>query len=394
MAEPRFLVAGDAALIVELGDAIDPAINRRVRGLFLAAEGARLAGVRDLVPTYRSLLVSYDPLQTTFAALRERLSNLDAHLDDAPVPPPRVVEIPTAYGGAFGPDLGFVAAHNGLAEDEVVAIHSGTDYLVYMMGFSPGFTYLGGLSERIAAPRLDTPRTAIPAGSVGIAQMQTGIYPVESPGGWRLIGRTPVSLFDPSRHPPVLVDAGDSIRFLPVTPDEYASTLDAVRRGAWAPRGTEHHAVKIIEVVDGGMLTTVQDLGRYGYQRYGVPTSGAMDLFSLRAANRLVGNPDHAACLEMTLVAPRLRFVAPATIAVTGADLGARIDGNALPMWQSVLVEPGAEILVRRAEVRHPRVPGGGRGRGCPARPRQPIHLHEIETGRPGGTQAAGGRRA
>jgi KipI family sensor histidine kinase inhibitor len=235
-AEPRFLVAGDAALIVEFGDAIDPAINRRVRGLFLSAEGAHLAGVRDLVPTYRSLLVSYDPLQATFATLRERLSNLEAHLDDAPVPPPRVVEIPTAYGGTFGPDLGFVAAHNGLAEDEVVAIHSGADYLVYMMGFSPGFTYLGGLSERIAAPRLETPRTAIPAGSVGIAQMQTGIYPVESPGGWRLIGRTPVSLFDPSRHPPVVVDAGDYIRFVPVTPDEYARTLDAVRQGAWAAR--------------------------------------------------------------------------------------------------------------------------------------------------------------
>ncbi len=255
-----------------------------------------------------------------------------------------MVEIPTAYGGAFGPDLGFVAAHNGLAEDEVVAIHSGTDYLVYMMGFSPGFTYLGGLSERIAAPRLDTPRTAIPAGSVGIAQMQTGIYPVESPGGWRLIGRTPVPLFDPSRDPPVLVDAGD---YHPISPRHAGRVrLDPGRgpAGRLGSASTEHHAVKIIDVVDGGMLTTVQDLGRYGYQRYGVPTSGAMDLFSLRAANRLVGNLDEAAGLEMTLVGPRLRFVAPATIAVTGADLGARINGSALPMWQSVLVEAGEEI--------------------------------------------------
>jgi KipI family sensor histidine kinase inhibitor len=234
--EPRFLVAGDAALVVEFGDAIDPAINRRVRGLFLAVDGAHLDGVRDLVPTYRSLLVSYDPLQTTFAALGERLSNLAARLDDTPPLAPRVVEIPTAYGGTFGPDLPFVASHNGLTEDEVVAIHSGTDYLVYMMGFSPGFAYLGGMSERIAAPRLETPRTAIPAGSVGIAQLQTGIYPVESPGGWRLIGRTPVSLFDPSRNPPVVVDAGNLIRFVPIAPDDYASILDAVRQGAWAPR--------------------------------------------------------------------------------------------------------------------------------------------------------------
>jgi inhibitor of KinA len=233
--EPRFLVAGDAALVVEFGDAIDPAINRRVRGLLLAVDGARLDGVRDLVPTYRSLLVSYDPRQTTFAALREHLSGLEARLDDTPVPPPRVVEIPTAYGSDFGPDLRFVAEHNSLTEDEVVAIHSGPDYLVYMMGFSPGFTYLGGMSERIAAPRLDTPRTAIPAGSVGIAQLQTGIYPVESPGGWRLIGRTPVSLFDPSRNPPVVVDAGDYIRFVPVAPDQYAAIDDAVRQGTWTP---------------------------------------------------------------------------------------------------------------------------------------------------------------
>jgi KipI family sensor histidine kinase inhibitor len=236
---PRFLVAGDAALVVEFGDAIDPAINRRVRGLFLAADSARLAGVRDLVPTYRSLLVCYDPLATTFGALREGLSALEARLDDTPLPPPRVVEIPTAYGGAFGPDLGFVASHNGITEDEVVAVHTGTDYLVYMMGFSPGFTYLGGMSDRIAAPRLETPRTAIPAGSVGIAQTQTGIYPVESPGGWRLIGRTPISLFDPSRHPPVVVDAGDYIRFDAVTPGEYASILDAVRQGGWVPRSRD-----------------------------------------------------------------------------------------------------------------------------------------------------------
>jgi KipI family sensor histidine kinase inhibitor len=230
---PRYLVAGEAALVVEFGDTIDPAINRRVRELFLAIERAGLEGVRDLVPTYRSLLVSYDPLRTTFEALRLRLSDLDAHLADTPVPPPRVVEIPTAYGGEFGPDLPFVAAHNHLTEDEVVAIHAGTDYLVYMMGFSPGFTYLGGMSDRIAAPRLNTPRTAIPAGSVGIAQQQTGIYPVESPGGWQLIGRTPVSLFDPSRNPPVVVEAGDSIRFAQISLEDYAAIQREIRQGTW-----------------------------------------------------------------------------------------------------------------------------------------------------------------
>ncbi len=230
----RYLVAGDAALVVEFGDGIDPAINRRVRELCLAVDRVRPEGVSDLVPTYRSLLVNYDPRVTTFDALRARLTEIESGLATTPLPPPRVVEIPTSYGGDFGPDLAFVAEHAGMTADEVVAVHSSTDYLVYMMGFSPGFTYLGGMSERIAAPRLTTPRTAIPAGSVGIAQQQTGIYPVESPGGWQLIGRTPVTLFDPSRHPPVVVEAGDYIRFVPVNRDEYQRIQDGLRQGAWA----------------------------------------------------------------------------------------------------------------------------------------------------------------
>jgi KipI family sensor histidine kinase inhibitor len=233
------LAGGDTAAIVEFGDSIDPAINRRVRELLLAIEREGVAGVTELVPTYRSLLVSYDPLQVEFDALRARLLDLDARRAASPVPAPRVIQIPTTYGGEFGPDLEFVARHNGLSTDEVVEIHTATDYLVYMMGFSPGFTYLGGMSERIATPRLTTPRTAIPAGSVGIAQTQTGIYPVRSPGGWQVIGRTPVSLFDPARQPPVLVEAGDYIRFVPIDVDQYAAIDARVREGTWVLQAGE-----------------------------------------------------------------------------------------------------------------------------------------------------------
>jgi inhibitor of KinA len=232
-AAARFLPVGDRAVAVEFGDAIDPALNRRVRELLLALQRAAIAGIVDLVPTYRSLLVCYDPLRLGFDTLCERVGAIESRLGDTPAPPARVVEIPTSYGGEFGPDLAFVAEHNGLDDDAVVSIHAGTDYLVYMMGFSPGFTYLGGMSEKIAAPRLKTPRTAIPAGSVGIAQQQTGIYPVESPGGWQLIGRTPVTLFDPDRDPPVLVEAGDYIRFVPVSREEYAAIQDGLRAGTW-----------------------------------------------------------------------------------------------------------------------------------------------------------------
>ena len=229
----RLLPAGDSALVVEYGDRIDPVLNRQVRELFLALEHAAVPGVVDLVPTYRSLLVCYDPLTLSLDDLRERVLDLDARRGELTLAPPRVIDIPTLYGGDFGPDLGFVARHNGLTEQEVVEIHAGTEYLVYMMGFSPGFPYLGGMSERIATPRLKTPRTAIPAGSVGIAQQQTGIYPVESPGGWQLIGRTPVRLFDPARRPPVLVEAGDYLRFVPIDAATFQEVDDAVRRGTW-----------------------------------------------------------------------------------------------------------------------------------------------------------------
>lgn len=219
--EPRFLPAGDRALVVELGDSISPETNRRVHALFQAIETSGLPEVVDLVPTYRSLLVQYNPLLGSFDDLKEAVARLEAGLADAKPEPPRVMEVPTLYGGEHGPDLAFVAEHNGLSPDEVVEVHAGTDYLVYMMGFTPGFPYLGGLSDRLHTPRLETPRQVTPAGSVGIAEGQTGVYPVESPGGWRIVGRTPLRLFDAGREPPSVLTAGDHVRFVPL-PDEGA----------------------------------------------------------------------------------------------------------------------------------------------------------------------------
>ncbi len=229
----RFLPAGDKALVVELGDSITPEINRKVRDLLAAIENQGIPGLVDLVPSYRSLLVYYDPLCLSLPELEELLSALEQNLDQADLKAPRVVEIPTLYGGEYGPDIGQVAKHNGLALEEVIRIHSGAEYLVYMMGFTPGFPYMGGMSERIATPRLQTPRTAIPAGSVGIAEQQTGVYPIESPGGWQLIGRTPVQLFDPQREPPVVVTVGDYIRFASITEEAYHDIQRQVRTGSY-----------------------------------------------------------------------------------------------------------------------------------------------------------------
>ncbi len=229
-----FFPAGDQALVVELGETVSPEINRRVHDLTLAIEDQDIPGVIDLVPTYRSLLVQYDPSQISIHELQASVLEVEEGLAERATEEPRVVHIPTLYGDEHGPDLEFVAEHAGLTPEEVVSIHSGTDYLVYMMGFTPGFPYLGGLSDRLATPRLATPRVETPSGSVGIAGSQTGVYPAASPGGWRLIGRTPLMLFDPKREPPSMLSAGDFVRFVPLTDeDEYSGIQDLVQQGEY-----------------------------------------------------------------------------------------------------------------------------------------------------------------
>ena len=233
--KPQFFPAGDLALVVELGDAISPEINRRVRSLTDALEEGSIPGVFDFLPTYRSVLVYYDPLKATSGEVRDSIERLLESAEVTDTGARHIVHIPTLYGGDMGPDIAFVAQHNGIDEREVVHIHSGADYLVYMMGFSPGFAYLGGLDERLATPRLQSPRTEIPAGAVGIAETQTGVYPMASPGGWQLIGRTPLKLFDPARERPVLLSAGDYVRFVPINSrQEYDDILSQVESGEYA----------------------------------------------------------------------------------------------------------------------------------------------------------------
>jgi inhibitor of KinA len=213
---PRLRPMGDAALLVELGDAMDESLNARVHALAFAVD--QVAGVVEVVPAYASLLVEFDPARLTYATLREQVTRaLERESSaNAAVRVPRVIEIPTRYGGEFGPDLEFVARHNSLTPEAVIRLHTAQPLRVFMLGFTPGFPYLGILPPQIAAPRLATPRARVPAGSVGIAGRQTGIYPRESPGGWRLIGRTAVQLFDPAQNPPALLRPGDYVRFVQV----------------------------------------------------------------------------------------------------------------------------------------------------------------------------------
>jgi KipI family sensor histidine kinase inhibitor len=229
----RITIAGDSALNLVFAEKISAESSALIREAAAQLEGARIPGVREFVPTFCSLMVCYDPLVVGYDELCRQISDRLTGLAAPSVPRRRVVELPVCYGGEFGPDLPFVAEHAGMTEDEVVALHSGRDYVIDMLGFLPGFAYLGGLDERLHTPRLETPRTVIPAGSVGICGAQTGVYPLDSPGGWRLIVRTPARPYDPAREEPILYAAGDCLRFVPITPAQFSEIAAQVAAGTY-----------------------------------------------------------------------------------------------------------------------------------------------------------------
>jgi KipI family sensor histidine kinase inhibitor len=209
-------LAGDTLLLIDFDPAIDPLVNARVVELARAVRRCGVPGVRDVVPGYCSLGIHFDPLRTDLMLL-ERVVRSEGQALEAldGLPEARTVEIPVRYGGIDGPDLEEVARFAGCSTRDVIGLHAGTTYRVYMLGFVPGFAYLGRVPAAIAAPRHRVPRERVPAGSVGIAGQQTGVYPIESPGGWQLIGRTSAAMFDPSREPVSLLEAGDAVRFVP-----------------------------------------------------------------------------------------------------------------------------------------------------------------------------------
>ena len=209
-----FVRASDHSLLVRLGQEISLEHHRQVVRLLRLLQESAIPGVFDLSPAYSSILIRFHPLELTHAEVEARLRELWPKLESVELPEPKRVEIPVSYGGEFGPDIEDVARHCGLGVAEVIALHSGAEYRVYFLGFSPGFAYLGGLAEALATPRLAKPRREVPAGSVGIAGQQTGVYPLATPGGWRLIGRTSLRLFEAGREPMSLLEIGDLVRFV------------------------------------------------------------------------------------------------------------------------------------------------------------------------------------
>ncbi len=229
----KFLLTGDTSVVVEFGNAISTEINARIRAFKIALSQSGVQGIVETVSTYRSLSVHYRPEVIGHEELIAHMQNLLENLGNIDIPPAKVTEIPVIYGGEYGPDIDFVAEHNNKSVEDVIRIHTSQEYLIYMLGFAPGFPYLGGMSKEIATPRLTSPRVKIPAGSVGIAGEQTGAYPFDSPGGWQLIGRTPLRLYDAERPSPILLTPGDYVKFVSVSAEEYAQILADVNRGAY-----------------------------------------------------------------------------------------------------------------------------------------------------------------
>jgi KipI family sensor histidine kinase inhibitor len=342
----RIKEAGDSALLLELEAVIDPDVNACAVAIASAVAARRLPGVRDIVPTFHSVAVHFDPLATDVDAVRTALS--DAARAPAVATTGSLVEVPVAYGGHDGPDLGDVAAFAGTTEQVVIDRHTASEYRVFMLGFMPGFAYMGSVDESIAAPRRPTPRTRVPAGSVGIAGRQTGVYPRPSPGGWQLIGRTALCVFDAERTPPSLFAAGDRVRFVATRGDRGVGIEDRKSTSRDEPRT---HGSQIpdprsrqITIIRPGLFTTIQDLGRWGHQSRGVPVAGPMDAASHRLANALIGNPHDAATLEATVLGPEIRMEHATAVVVTGADHSASIDSVALPLNTPRRCAPGSVL--------------------------------------------------
>ncbi|MDR7416268.1 MAG: 5-oxoprolinase subunit PxpB [Armatimonadota bacterium] len=330
----RLVPFGRGAVLVDLGEEISPRMLARVLSVDRVLQG--VPGVRETVPAYGSVLAFFEKSADVQAVEKALAGQMG---EPEPLPGDRVREIPVAYGGVHGPDLDRVAAWAGLSPEEVVELHCGTEYLVYMLGFAPGFPYMATVPDRIAAPRLPRPRTVVPSGSVGVAGRLTGIYPAPTAGGWNLLGRTPLLIFDPTRSPPALLEVGDRVRFSPIPQEEF-------REPSLPPMPPLGHR-PAIAVLRGGLCTTVQDLGRYGYRRYGVPPSGAMDPEALRAANESVGNPPEAAGLEFTWPGPVLEALVDLVVAVGGADFAPEVGGSPVPLNRPVRWRRGEVVRFR-----------------------------------------------
>jgi len=351
MSQPDFFPVNETAIMMRVGDRIDRSLTQRIAAVVKAVDALALVGVREIIPSYTTILIVYDHKVISDSTIEHALvTTWNAFQTGENTHISTTVVIPVIYGDEFGEDLQDVVSHHRFSSEEVISRHVAGRYTVGALGFSPGFAYLIGLDPALETPRRIRPRTHVPAGSVAIGGAQTGIYPLESPGGWNLIGRTPMTMFDPNRDDPFPLHLGDELQF------EQVAARDVDPASFSRQRNSEEDVDGQVEVHAPGLQTTVQDLGRHGFGAFGFAPNGAADRASLIAANRAVGNPDHAAALEITLTGPILVFQRRTTIAVCGANLGALVNGLPLPPGRMQGVMPGDEVRFR-----------GGPGQGARA---------------------------
>ena len=361
--DAKIIQASEDSLQIQFVQKICPEVNSRISAFVKTFEyiAKDIAGVLEVLPTYCSVSIYFDEAICQISLLKDLAQKALQKSEEEKTESTdsaRTITIPVCYEDQeFAPDLEKVALHAKLSKEEVIKLHSSSDYLIYMMGFLPGFPYLGGMNPRLETPRLETPRTKIPAGSVAIGGAQTGLYPVESPGGWNIIGRTPLRLFDVKRKPFFLYEAGDKIRFLPITREEFENFdeslwLAQVAGKSEASIETSDDAADSkevyecgggIKILEPGLLTSIQDSGITGFQKYGIGQSGAMDQISFALANQICGNEKNAACLETTLAGPSIRFVTACDFAITGAVFeNATLDGMRIEMNKKISAKAGS----------------------------------------------------
>jgi KipI family sensor histidine kinase inhibitor len=333
---------GVGAIVVEYPGLSDEEANRRAVALGRALLDGAAAGLRDAIPGARMLLLRFDPAVLSHAAARALLSSTEAAgLDPAAGRDP--ISIPVCYGGEQGPDLPELSARAGLTGDELARRHAAGEYRVAFLGFAPGFAYLTGLDPALAAARLPTPRPRVPAGSVAIGGPYTGVYPSATPGGWRLIGRAPIRLFDEEADPPALLSPGDRIRFEPIGRERLA-TLDRELLAAEARTDTSPGGRPVFRVVKPGVFTSVQTAPRWRRGAAGLPEGGAMDETALASGNSRLGNPAAAPAIEMTLLGPELEALSAAGVCLWGDGIAAERNGQALVPGAATSISAGDRL--------------------------------------------------
>ncbi len=374
MKELSIVVSSEDSLQVQFSQKICEEVNAEIvtfvenlKSCIEKGDACEKEAIIEVLPAYCSVTVYFDSVKTNHSAVKKLIEAAIEKSDRNSAPSDRagrIIEIPVCYEDEeFAPDLADVAKYTGLSKEEVIKLHHSKDYLIYMLGFLPGFPYLGGMDQVLETPRLETPRTKIPAGSVAIGGKQAGLYPSDSPGGWRIIGRTPLNVFDQNRSPACLYQAGDRIRFIPITKKQFEKIAEdeagpgkgqsaggkGKSKSAAIPfrpqaenQNQKYVCTSSIKIIEPGLITSVQDMGRLGLQHQGIGQSGVMDAESFALGNTLLGNEDNAACLEATALGPTLKFILPCEFVITGGECSATLNEKTISLNQKYFAEAGS----------------------------------------------------